>query len=107
MTTNLADLWPDSLAGASIGALQSSLDFWNSLPFKVLFVGHALYCTAAGTEFKDRWLLHLLVSSLLNAQLTVEHILMLTRLLVAAVDVPVGKRRRCHYSSTHHGEHTT
>lgn len=55
----MTDLAPPDLL---IGTLQSSLAFWNSLPFNICFVGHALYATSAGAEFKDRWLLHLLVS---------------------------------------------
>jgi hypothetical protein len=58
MATDLAAANTDLL----IGTLQSSLEFWNSLPFNICFVGHALYATSAGGEFKDRWLLHLLVS---------------------------------------------
>jgi hypothetical protein len=46
----------------TITICESLNEFWQSLPFQVLFVGHALYCTVAGSEFKNRWLLHLLVS---------------------------------------------
>jgi hypothetical protein len=58
----MADLWLADTATATV-ALESALQFWNSVPFRWMFVGHALYCTAAGSEFKDRWLLHLLVSA--------------------------------------------
>jgi hypothetical protein len=47
---------------ATISALESSNTFWSSLNFYYTFVGHALFCTLPGSEFKDRWLVHLLVS---------------------------------------------
>lgn len=57
----MADLVED-LQAATIAALESSNTFWNSLDFHYLFIGHALFCTLSGSEFKDRWLVHLLVS---------------------------------------------
>jgi hypothetical protein len=42
--------------------LVSCNEFWGSPSFDWLFVGHALFCCLAGPEFKDRWLVHLLVS---------------------------------------------
>lgn len=60
MGTDLAAANTDLL----VGTLQSSLEFWNRLPFNICFVGHALYATSAGGEFKDRWLLHLLLTFL-------------------------------------------
>jgi hypothetical protein len=50
------------LALGTIGFCESLNEFWKSLPFEYIFVGHALYCTVAGSDFKNRWLLHLLVS---------------------------------------------
>lgn len=50
------------LALGTIGFCESLYQFWESFPFNVIFVGHALYCTVAGSDFKNRWLLHLLVS---------------------------------------------
>jgi hypothetical protein len=42
-------------------ALASAYEFWRGVPFKWSFGGHALYCVLAGPEFKDRWLVHLVV----------------------------------------------
>lgn len=45
-----------------VPVLEQSQEFWQSLPFHYLFIGHALYCALPGGEFKDKWLVHLLVS---------------------------------------------
>lgn len=58
----MADLWAADLQTDAIAALEASNTFWSSIPFTYLFIGHALFCTLSGSDFKDRWLVHLLVS---------------------------------------------
>lgn len=57
-----AEIWPENLASSTIDALEGANALWSSLPFHYVFIGHALFCTLAGPEFKSKWLVHLLVS---------------------------------------------
>lgn len=57
-----SDTWPNDLGAVTIDALESSRAFWHTLPFQYLFIGHALFCSLPGAQFKDKWLVHLLVS---------------------------------------------
>lgn len=55
-------IWAAEWQNATINALEGAHAFWSSIPFHYAFVGHALFCTMSGPEFKNKWLVHLLVS---------------------------------------------
>lgn len=59
----MASAWPYQADLLAIDVLSSANDFWKWLDFKTVFIGHALFCCLAGGQFKNRWLIHLLVSA--------------------------------------------
>eukprot|EP00879_Flechtneria_rotunda_P023314 GHRR01024663.1.p1 GENE.GHRR01024663.1~~GHRR01024663.1.p1 ORF type:complete len:384 (+),score=128.00 GHRR01024663.1:63-1214(+) len=44
--------------------LSSSYEFWQSLPFSYVFIGHCLFCALAAPELRDRFLVHYMLTFL-------------------------------------------
>ena len=45
-----------------IHGLNSAYWFWTAVPFTWVFIGHSLFCAMAVPQFRNRFLVHYIVS---------------------------------------------